>query len=398
MKNSENTQLDQLLKNKLAEGATEVPDFVWDRIEEELFPKKKKRGFFWWFLCGSFIVLLGCFIRFFSIGSVHFQSGHNHEKQYTHQVRILHQNPLPNVKKTRTVKTLATLRNQHKTSKNKHHSFGKATVLKKTEEKFFRNTRISSLKDGSNPTSGTNNLLTPNQREGQNTPLLINNSGVPSNKLDVLQENKDQTKIQETKKGSIPNTIAYGQILEMIKTRFGAIKQESTNDLTASSNFSIGLYGGSSLYDIAVFKDYFSSGQLSSRTFASSGFETGFNAYFNVGKRFNIYSGLAFSQKQTQFNYNLAITESDYFTHLVHGHKIPLANIVDDGVNSCFLVKGVTAKYTTTSILLSLGATFEFWKKGKFSAATNVRLACNVQSAMKLHEVSILDIQQPKAE
>ena len=59
MKNSEHKKLDQLLKDQLSEGTAPVPDFVWDRFEEELFPKKRRRGFFWWFFGGLCLLIAG---------------------------------------------------------------------------------------------------------------------------------------------------------------------------------------------------------------------------------------------------------------------------------------------------------------------------------------------------
>lgn len=58
------TELQQLLREKLEEHTVPAPDFVWPAIEKELFPaSKKRRPFFWWFVFSG--LLLGTLSLFF---------------------------------------------------------------------------------------------------------------------------------------------------------------------------------------------------------------------------------------------------------------------------------------------------------------------------------------------
>jgi hypothetical protein len=191
---------------------------------------------------------------------------------------------------------------------------------------------------------------------------------------------------------------SYAEILELVKRDFAENPLEVSEEKPHASVFSLGVFGGPSLYNAAVLKDYFTSGQLSKRTFAASGWELGLQARFKVGNRVRVYAGFAFNRKQTEFTYDLAITQADYFTYLANGGNVPLAHIRDDGANSCFLAKDVHVRYRTQAALLSLGGSFEFLRIGKFSAAADLRLTCNVYSSLKLEEVSVLQIDQPRAE
>ena len=256
---------------------------------------------------------------------------------------------------------------------------------------------------------GSENLLSektasasPSASEQQQTHLNSLNTSITDQDLrtDSTSENHPaESKIESTMKADSisKKDLSYTEILALVERDFSK-NPDKMEENTHNSLFSLGIYGGPSLYNTATFKDYFSSGQLSNRTFASSGFELGLQARFKIGNRFRIYAGLAFNQKQTQFNYNLAITEADYFTYLVNGEKVPLANIRDDGTNSCFLAKDVLVRYQIQSTLLSLGTQFEFLKMGRFSAAADLRLSCNIYSSLKLKETKVLDIQKPDSE
>ncbi|HLP54944.1 MAG TPA: hypothetical protein VK151_07940 [Fluviicola sp.] len=60
------TELQQLLREKLEGHTVPAPDFVWPAIEQELFPRaKKRRSFFWWFIfAGLFLGTLSWFFLF----------------------------------------------------------------------------------------------------------------------------------------------------------------------------------------------------------------------------------------------------------------------------------------------------------------------------------------------
>ncbi len=415
MKNSEQKQLDQVLKDNLLEGTTQVPDFVWDRIEEELFPKKKRRGFFWWFFGGLGLLLIGAFVGI----------GFSDSNAYSHKT-------VPPYTISKGTKTPVSAEEK---LKKPDHFF--ASNSSKTQDgsqycKFTTIKRKSSISNGSRKnlrsTQKTTYSASKNRiKSGSFTRMknVITKKGIlysmPSSadhtspatltitqatqvkneKQALASESEDkQLKTNDTEsKNEIlqEKDLSYSEILELIQRDFPKIPDDKSKQLP-SSCVSIGVFGGPSLYHSAVFKDYFTSGQLSKRTFTSSGVELGLQAHFKVSPRFRIYAGLAFNQKQTQFTYDVAITQADYFTYIVNNEKVPLANIHDDGANSCFLAKDVTSRYQLRSTSISIGTQVEFLKIGKFSAAADLRLSCNLHSSLKLKEMRMLEIEQPQSE
>jgi hypothetical protein len=151
------------------------------------------------------------------------------------------------------------------------------------------------------------------------------------------------------------------------------------------------------LYDLAVFKDYFVSGQLSNRSFHSSGFEVGAGFSYQVSNKFGIYSQFSFNQKQTSFDYNIAITQSEYFNRILAGELIPIENIVENGPDNCFLAN-VKGDYKINSVFFSLGSTCEIIRYKKFSISANILFSTNFFAGLKMHEFTTLLIQEPHSE
>lgn len=444
MKNSEQKKLDQVLKDKLSEGTAQVPDFVWDRIEEELFPKKKRRGFFWWFFSGLCMLLIGGLIAVaVSDQGVHSQNNtlpnasfnSNNCRKQNDEMSLVNEH-----KSTKTTIALASANKNESLRKGSFHTnffkrkggssvsaYKHVTGTKKRPLSQVNNTNRVSKKqpaklaaqksstskrilpvDSEIPTSKKISVTPPLRRAstardenkgGWLTHSKVENSNPSVSQNDSIKSSKPVTPTDPNPKSDKQpsHELSYEEILALVKKDFSKRPDELPEN-KRKSFLSLGIYGGPSLYNTATFKDYFTSGQLSNRTFASSGFELGLQARFKVSDRFKIYTGLAFNQKQTQFSYNIAITQADYFTYVVNGTKVPLENIHDDGMNSCFLANNVTARYQIQSVLISFGTSFEFLRIGKFSAAADLRLSGNIHSSLKLKEMQVLNIEQPQSE
>lgn len=433
MKNSGQNKLDQILKDKLSEGTAQVPDFVWDRIEEELFPDKKRRIFFWWFFGGFCLLLIGVFIAMAVSGTkAHSQHVAISEHLVSKETKV----PASEIgKQTKTDRSYAVNRPEPTNSSQHHNSDSYRNAANKHDFSVSKDYRINlkpiqktnsfSSKNRIKPGSSARikNTLTKssfrskvenNEPTPTNTPPVNNSadlvSPAPVTKTETAQikgknlpasyaSKNDDLKTHETESNSqLEKELSYAEILKLIQRDFPKFPDNNQSKRIPSSWLAIGIFGGPSLYHSAVFKDYFTSGQLSKRTFTSSGFELGLQARVKLGDRFRIYAGFAFNQKQTQFRYNVAITEADYFTYIENGEKVPLENIHDDGMNSCFLAAGVTAKYKIQTTSISIGTSFEFLRIGKFSAAADLRLSGNLYSSLKLNEILVLDIPQPPSE
>ncbi|WP_343634723.1 hypothetical protein [Fluviicola sp.] len=424
MKNSEQNQLDQLLKDKLSEGTAQVPGFVWDRIEEELFPEKKRRGFFWWLFGGCCILLITAFIVIAVSGQgVHSQdnsslnsnfNAHNYREQDgKKQVLNDHRkagNIVSDIPKTTGSSGSDSYLDRgfpnQGTKPGKSRAYTTVRSNQNSRQKpatYFKQGKPGSsssqtMHNSNSVGNNFTNLLTAKKvNTGKEVVELSTQQTVTFKDTNTITRSATENKAKTHIDSSEYNELSYLEILALAEKDF-AEKQPTATENKRHSIFSLGISGGPSLYHSAVFKDYFTSGQLSKRTFASSGFELGLQARFKVGDRFKIYAGLVFNQKQTQFTYNLAITQADYFTYVVNNEKVPLQNIRDDGANSCFLAKDVTARYQMQSVLLSVGTSFEFLRIGKFSAAADLRLSGNLFASLKLKEIQVVDIAQPQSE
>ncbi|WP_430405200.1 outer membrane beta-barrel protein [Fluviicola sp.] len=414
MKNNEHKQLNQVLKDQLAEGTAHVPNFVWDRIEEELFPEKKRRGFFWWLFGGICMLLIAILLGLAFSG----EKAHSQNSSFSQHAAISAS------RKEVTTKVENDGVVALKFFKTKKDSQYNVPITNGIGAERIENSRfvISNQPFNPNNTYRKNRKYNHTIHPNSNPLILLSAGNLPSEKaaiehaitgenqpilpltedpiIQLTPEKQQQLANSEVETKMDPilkKDLSYEEILAIIQSDFPESSHE-LNESKRNSPFSLGIYGGPSLYKTAVLKDYFTSGQLSNRSFASSGFELGLQGRFKIGNRFQIYAGFAFNQKQTQFNYNLAITEMDYFIYVANGEKVPFEHIRDDGANSCFLAKDVHVHYQTRSILISLGTNFEFLKIGKFSAAVDLRLSCNVYSSLSLKEIRVLDIQQPKSE
>jgi hypothetical protein len=415
MKN-EKHRLEEILKEQLSDKSAPVPEFVWDRIEEELFPKKKRRGLFWWFWGGAGMLLVAAIGIAYSAGNnieTRRQQAKNSEQKATTGKRndnsstivsetevgrsTERKEGLQTASERQTEKSVygangAVSSPGAKTVGSGKSAAGKKIARLRSEERRGRSLRGkgSSRKGDTgkdaikNPGSAADAEVLP----GGYAETISSGSGI-ANVLPTAASNDDR------KPGTVDTLPALAAKLDgnsFLPEVFRAPKKDK------QSRLSVHLYGGPSFYDIAVFKDYFVSGALSKRTFASSGFEAGAGVHYNFTDRFGVYGGFAFNRKKSTFTYDVVVTESDYFTLLEQGQKIPLANLADDGSGSCFLAENAGADYTLTSFLLSAGATYKFLEVGKLSAYADLRFSANLQSSLQLTRMEVLDFAQQKKE
>lgn len=428
MANSEQNDLEKLLRDNLSDKTASVPDFVWDNIEEELFPKKKRRGFFWLFFAGLGLLAGGTAVYFMTArpaGKPDVQLSRHETEQTT-----------PSSRNTTTTQDTKTLENrpekgtsgefQENDMPAAHASGGNGIAPVKnngSSASAFNGSRIE------NRTNRSRNTVRDRKNEPVNTTAAVVSSGDPNakrgseeqtnsslaanqvadgkqdpkNSADAVNEGSAHAaEVTNGSGGPVQKDSSATQPLAETSTKdpvnqtenpVAEIQADTTQPESKPKRFMVSVYGGASLYDMAVFKDYFTSGQLSNRPFQSSGFEVGAGFGYKVTRKLGIYANAAFNQKNTSFDYNLAITESDYFDHLLQGESLPLESIIDNGVGNCFLAEGVRAKYQVNSWLLSLGSTYDLLQRKKISVGADVRFTANMGSALQMKELTVLQIQ-----
>lgn len=395
MKNRKQHDLEELLKNNLTDKTAIVPEFVWDKIEEELFPKKKRRGFFWLFFFGG-LLMAGIFAaRFFSA-----------KNDRDRNIAISEYDDIP---KFKTAVKSSTDAQQERESMENNETIpknGKAVSGDESENSQQENEAKNLMTESSNL---SNDFHVGNQKKLKKSVVFQRKTILEKNSDQTLQGDEIQVKEKELSilenmghskswiqrdSGEI-TILPFRGILFQVERNSDSLAKGWTQQINEPKDkkLAIAMYGGTSMYEMAVFKEYFTSGQLSKRTFKSSGFEVGAGLNYKLGNKFGIYSNIAFNRKITSFNYNLAITESDYFDHVLNGELLPIETIIDNGIGNCFLVENVAAQYKIDSWLISLGTTYELLKWRKLSVGLDLRFSANLNSTMDLEKLTVLKIQ-----
>ena len=103
-----------------------------------------------------------------------------------------------------------------------------------------------------------------------------------------------------------------------------------------------------------------------------SGFQIGLGGFYRITDRFELSLNGNYGQRTTQFNYDLMISESDYFTLYQNDIAIPLENLDDPSTCNCFLAEDASLNYSINTVAISLGASFDLIKKPKYSFGPQV--------------------------
>ena len=405
MSNRKQNDLEKLLKDKLSDKTSAAPDFVWDRIEAELFPEKKRRGFFWLFSgCAGLLIVAGCF-TFCSIFS--------HEAKTAETHTVVKRSFAPHLREKKETKMIS----EHPGT---GHSSGKGPIIEASagaeEESFGARTSIaarSKQQERSGNSSFRTSLAGRSTGSFNESPLtsgsaeqpgILSLTGIPDpassaviTELPVSDSSNTEVADPEI---AVSDSIPVQPVDSAIAITTQPIAPLEVPELpsAAERKFTLSLYGGASLFDMAVFKDYLRSGQLSDRSFQSSGFEAGMQFSYQLTRKFGLYTGVAFNRKTTSFRYNLAISESDYFTVVLPGQLLPIAAISDNATGDCFLAEHVTANYQVNSWLLSLGTTYQVIRWKKLTLGIDLRFSMNLYSGLDLKKLEVIEVGDYAAE
>ncbi len=408
MSNSEHNDLDKLLKDNLSDKAASVPGAVWDNIEAELFPKKKRRGFFWLFFSAGLLIgglALGSFFLFNGSSEQHTQTTQTAKTHKTfHQQRSTATGvpaPAPSsplevgqdlsAEQAESVASFSS--DKSGISGNDAGSGSSASSARLSERELNRSGHgINHRSKGNNSASDGK---TAGSSSGSIAPETTNTDAdhlSASTSSTVVNSQNDLALATATEQPGTVDSLGTMYIMPVGNSLADFLvprKAPDTEPSTTGCGFIV--YGGPSFYEMALFKDYFVSGDLSNRSFAASGMEIGMTGYFRKN-RLGWYLNLGYNRKQAAFQYDVAITENDYFEIIDGGElpdpaaTIPFENISDNGSNSCFLAEDFTASYTVTSWQLALGGTMEFLRWRKFSFGGDLRIGLNLSSKLELKE------------
>lgn len=426
MNNSEHNDLDKLLKDNLSDKGASVPGAVWDNIEAELFPKKKRRGFFWLFFFGALLTgglaTAGFFLfnRPADSSDVTTASStktnlHDHRHKPTATgtpanapsspveaqqdlacrqtgpvaLSVASGEPATNPGVSGQSSGTASLA-MGESSRRNGTGNGSDRSFDGKGDKTKQRVRVVAPKGTSGDSAGE---PTSAQSNGEGTKNPVSNSDTDS-AIDPADANLLASVTANEPELGQPGNVDSLATMRIMPVGNGLadflVPRKAPEKPATACGFIV--YGGPSFFEMALFKDYFVSGDLSNRSFAASGMEAGIGAYLRKN-RFGWYLNLGYNRKQASFQYDVAITEDDYFDYIGEdmpmpdpAATIPFENISDNGANSCFLAEDFTASYTITSWQFSLGGTMEFLRWRKFSLGGDLRFGLNLGSKLELKE------------
>ncbi len=207
---------------------------------------------------------------------------------------------------------------------------------------------------------------------------LANNNALPAASLN--NDKTDSTIVQSSNSDSsndstlVVDQIVADTVTNIAENELPTLDSIPSIDSTTApteepkpSKFGLLAYGGYMAFDQAVFKSYFTSGNLSQVAFPSSGFEIGLGGYYRFKNRFEFSLAASYGQRHTSFNYNLMISESDFFDLYENDTEIPLENLDDPNSCNCFLAEDASLDYSVSTLALNFTGSFDLIKKSKFS-------------------------------
>lgn len=216
------------------------------------------------------------------------------------------------------------------------------------------------------------------------TETEIDTTIVPSN---ISNDQKDTTLIAD--KNIADSTSIPVEDLVIGQDSIPSIDSTDVPDLKTNT-FGLLAYGGYMAFDQAVFKPYFSSGLLSQVDFPSIGSEYGLGAYYRFKNRFEFSLIGSYGQRNSNFNYDLMISESDFFNLYENDQEIPLENLDDPTSCNCFLAQGARLDYSIQTVAISLNASFDLIKKPKYSFGPLLGFGTVVNSKFSNNSSSII--------
>lgn len=432
MKHQDHDTLEHQLKERLSDKSAPVPELVWDNIKEELFPEKKRRPFFWWWF-GSLLLIGMSAGSWLFVEKMHGKETTN--KQLAQSEHTQHIGKPKNIEASdqgnnqkheidvqRSKHAKTTHENNQQTISGKHNTAysnknkqpkktalqGKTTVYKNPKNSAFtlpKKNQGSPEKAESNPSS----TKLPDASNSGNSAEKSLEEQLPAENVKSTQNNDsaDKTPSAETENTVPEETKARPQLIltseDVLCTALSFNCWRNTILPPGSSPepvgpFAIQAYFGKSLFDVALFQPYFTSGQLSNRSFTSSGFEGGFGVSYTFNDRFSGYANFGYNEKHTEFLYDIALTEEEYFHQYLKEQSIAAEDIDNTLTNKCFLARNAGGSYSVTTTQLTLGGSYLWWNWNRFSLATDLNLTMNLSSQLRTADFTVLSVPESRTD
>lgn len=415
---SEDFNIEELLKEHLLDAQEVPPGGIFDKIEARVLnPEKRKNRFLFWIWFG---LGLGAIITTLGIGANSFFGS----KSFVSQAKQRNDdNSDLNAHQLDTLLVLINGETQYNANSSekailKTDSNGveqNATPYSNQKEmKGFKpnktlNRKTNDIKTNSENITATNSTQTNtkhqnNPKKGSNLSKLTR----AENKENAIEDSTNMKyKHENTTNAEILTNLVNPTDSVFAKTESDTLNQaqkevEAPDSIatlsldppaedTKKSNYGLVIYGGPALFDIAVFKPYFSSGALSNRTFPSSSYEIGLGFYYTIKEKFNLSFIGNYNTLQSEFKYDLMISENDFFNLYENGKVIPIENLDNPETCNCFLAEDAALSYKINRISLAFSASYDLISRPKFTFGPNVSFSSVLSSKFSNKSSSIIE-------
>lgn len=382
--------IEELLKTHLRDEKEVPPVGLFEAIDAQIIgEKKRKKRFFWWFWFGfgscSVIALLLIGRIFLNTHQLEVQLSKEYFRSNHIVVSSISAIPRQNSNANKTDAST------QRTARDSSHGTNEQNILQLSNSKINSNTgdqsgrANTSIKQGpkkQNKNSGTSadmhapqstktDVKSKTDLNKQKTELKDNEwitgdyakSEEPLASDSLISKNNSDTLVLAE---AVDSSFIANQIEPCNDSIIDSIKQIPPRVEQKESKYGLLIYGGPTLFDIAVFKPYFSSGALSKTSFTSSGYEIGFGFYRQIKQRFVLQVFANYSALKSQFTYDLMISEEDFFYLYESGTPIPLENLDNPESCNCFLAEDAALSYKISNFSFNLGSSYQIIQRPKF--------------------------------
>lgn len=366
--------IEELLKTHLSDGQQHSNEDLFPKIEEKLLKRKRKRRFLWiffWLGLGAGLMAAGIFL-WGAEKTCECEEGSTSDLKRSELVSEKKNDPkmsgqndakinLANRKSMLLMDKESSEKNDepgmvHMRSAELNEGRGKVrsgesrTVKSKVESSVDATPDVLAFADETDIGGGDSKVQEISESTNENEP--VSNDSVPNPKKTM----------EDSTTADLPSMTVEEQDFVIL---LDSINPES------KTRFALFVHGGPTMYDMTVFKPYFTSGVLSNRSFRSSGWDLTLGASKPLGDHLDVQFSLNYNQKNTRFSYDLLVGEEEYMNLQIENQAIALEQLDQENSCNCFLAKDASLEYGVSTVSLMTGIDYRpfLWEKVRLSTS-----------------------------
>jgi hypothetical protein len=377
--NKENVDIEQLLQHTFQDKELEVPPIVWDKIEQEIYPKKKRRFPFWIWLCVIPILIVGIYFfkqshQFASLPQVS-----PPQKSSTPSADISSKNVLP-----------PTDKNQGEPNQTQIDKQSSPTNFF-TAEHQSNETNLNGIVAENN----NNSLANDKMPSSQKSIAFISENETSNTDLQKINHSKAKTINTLYKTATLFPLLPLSLNAYQSSAKYlGLTKKDSnTNKLAFNkkrNKISVNINAGTTYFDMALYKNYFATGALSNRNFTANGVDLQIGFYYPLSQKISLKTDISFNQKNAEFNYALRVSSTDFLNYNNNKTLIPIESLDENVCNKCAVINDAETKFSIQSSMLQTGIAYNFLSRKKFTLSLIPQIGLVTHSALKVKSNNVV--------